>query len=221
MDLTARIAQFENMVREGADPTNDMAWFSLAGAYAQANRHADAARAYRTCIELNPNFSKAYQMAGEALRAAGDASGAIAILTEGYKVAARKGDLMPKRAIGELLKSLNAPIPSDPAGTTTAPAPSTSGFLDRKTGKPGTKMTRPPFKGPIGQWIHEHISQETFDAWIRQGTKVINELRLDLSRDADEQTYDAHMREFLGIDDEMYEGLTGKKPEKSVDALGH
>ncbi len=220
MDLNARIAQFENMVREGADPTNDMAWFSLAGAYAQAARHADAARAYRTCIDLNPNFSKAYQLAGEALRAANDTSAAIAILTDGYKVAARKGDLMPKRAIAELLKSLNAPIPADPSGAS-APAPTTSGFTDRKTGRPGTRMPRPPFKGPIGQWIHQHISQETFDAWIRQGTKVINELRLDLSRDADEATYDAHMREFLGIDDEMYEQLTGKKPEQSADALGH
>jgi hypothetical protein len=45
---------------------------------------------------------------------------------------------------------------------------------------------------------------------------VINELRLDLSRDQDEATYDAHMREFLGMDDIMYEEITGKKPEKSA-----
>ena len=72
-------------------------------------------------------------------------------------------------------------------------------------------MARPPFKGPVGQWIQENITEETFKTWIAQGTKVINELRLDLSREQDEATYDQHMREFLGIDDAMYEGLMGKK----------
>ena len=43
MDVAQRIAQFETMVRPEADPNNDMAWFSLAQAYADAGRHADAA----------------------------------------------------------------------------------------------------------------------------------------------------------------------------------
>jgi Fe-S cluster biosynthesis and repair protein YggX len=73
-------------------------------------------------------------------------------------------------------------------------------------------MSRPPFKGPVGDWIGANISKETFEDWVAQGTKVINELRLDLSRDEDEAVYDAHMREFLGIDDELYERLTGNKP---------
>jgi hypothetical protein len=37
---------------------------------------------------------------------------------------------------------------------------------------------------------------------------VINELRLDLSRDQDQETYDLHMREFLGIDDELHDQIT-------------
>ena len=65
MDINARIAQFENMVQPGADPDNDMAWFSLGGAYAQAGRHSDAARAYEKCYTINPAMSKAYQLAGE------------------------------------------------------------------------------------------------------------------------------------------------------------
>ena len=36
--------------------------------------------------------------------------------------------------------------------------------------------------------------------WIDQGTKVINELRLDFSRDEDQDAFDMHMCEFLGID---------------------
>jgi Fe-S cluster biosynthesis and repair protein YggX len=72
-------------------------------------------------------------------------------------------------------------------------------------------MARPPFKGTIGEWIASNISKETFDDWIRQGTKVINELRLDLSREEDEAVYDQHMREFLGIDEELYQKLTRGK----------
>ena len=64
MDIQQRIAQFENMVRDEADPTNDMAWFSLGGAYAQAGRHADAAKAYVRCVQINPAMSKAWQLAG-------------------------------------------------------------------------------------------------------------------------------------------------------------
>jgi Fe-S cluster biosynthesis and repair protein YggX len=73
-------------------------------------------------------------------------------------------------------------------------------------------MARPPFRGPVGEWIRENVSHQTFQAWIAQGTKVINELRLDLSRDEDAETYDRHMREYLGIDDALYERLTGHRP---------
>ncbi len=64
----------------------------------------------------------------------------------------------------------------------------------------------------MGRWIFEHISQDTFDAWLKQGTKVINELRLDLSRESDGEAYEKHMREFLGIDEELYASLTGSAP---------
>jgi Fe-S cluster biosynthesis and repair protein YggX len=60
----------------------------------------------------------------------------------------------------------------------------------------------------VGAWIQEHISQQTFDDWIKQGTKVINELRLDLSRDEDANTYDRHMRDYLGIDEGLLAQIT-------------
>lgn len=211
MDINARIAQFENMVREGADPTNDMAWFSLGGAYAQASRFADAVRAYERCTQLNPSFSKAYQLAGDAAIKAGDTAKAGTLLTEGYTVAAQRGDLMPKRAIADLLKSINIEPPKVEGAKPESAMP-VGTFMDAKTGRPGTQLPRPPFRGPIGEWIHANISKETFEDWIRQGTKVINELRLDLSRDQDEATYDAHMREYLGIDDDLVEKLTGQRP---------
>ncbi|MFT3686550.1 MAG: Fe(2+)-trafficking protein [Phycisphaerales bacterium] len=71
----------------------------------------------------------------------------------------------------------------------------------RQSGRIGTKFTRPPFRGKLGEWIASNISKETFDAWIRQGTKVINEMRLDLSRKRDQEVYDQHMREYLGVDE--------------------
>lgn len=203
MDVTQRIAQFEAMVRPEADPNNDMAWFSLGSAYAQAGRHADAARAYRRCTELNPDMSKAYQLAGSELIAAGDKTSAGELLQAGYTVAARRGDRMPLKAIADLLQSLGLEPPQAPAPVAAGPTPD-GGFVCRRTGRPGTQMARPPFRGRLGEWIHQNIAKETFDDWIRQGTKVINELRLDLSRPEDSRTYDQHMREYLGIDDELY-----------------
>lgn len=209
MDMQQRIAQFENMVQ--ADPDNDMAHFSLAGAYAAADRHLEAAESFKRCTVLNAGFSKAYQLAGDAYVKAGEMDDAAQILTEGFKVAAGKGDRMPQKAMGDLLKQIGKPVPDVKVPLTGSKAAPPGSFVCQRTGRPGTKMTRPPFKGPIGEWIAANISKETFDEWIGQGTKVINELRLDLSRDQDEATYDSHMREYLGIDDELFAKLTGQK----------
>ena len=211
MNPQQRIAQFENMAQ--ADPTNEMAHFSLGSAYAQAGRHADAARSYLRCIDLNPEMSKAYQMAGEALVKAGDTAKAGQVLERGFEVAALKGDLMPKNAMGKLLEQIGRAAPQV-AGTAAGGAASlaaSGAFVCQRTGRPGTKMAAPPFRGPVGQWIFEHISAETFREWIGQGTKVINELRLDLSRDQDAETYDRYMREYLGIDDELLAQLRGAR----------
>lgn len=213
MDLNDRIARFEALVAE--DPTNDMAFFSLGGAYNQAAHYDKAAAAYLRCTELNPSMSKAYQLAGAAYMAAQDTERAAAILTEGYSVAAERGDLMPQKAMGELLQKLGKPIP---AAAPRSAAPVTPGFICRKSGQPGSKMLTPPYRGPIGQWIAEHISRETFyEGWLPTGTKVINELRLDLTRDADSNVYDHAMRAYLGIDSALYRQLTGSEPP-TVDA---
>ncbi len=209
MDTNERIARFENMAQ--ADPTNDMAHFSLGGAYAQADRHADAARSFMKCVELNPEMSKAYQLAGAELIKAGDRTEAARVLKEGYTTAARLGDLMPRNAMEKLLQEIGEDVPElDEATKSEANRAATAvpgGFVCKRTGRPGTKMPAPPFKGPIGAWIYENISAETFHEWIKQGTKVINELRLDLSREQDEKTYDQHMYEYLGIDEELLNDL--------------
>ena len=207
MDTASRIAQFENMAQ--ADPTNEMAHFSLGTAYSQAGRFADAAESYLKCVGVSPDMSKAYQMAGESLIKAGDNRKATSVLMQGFIIATQKGDLMPKRAMGDLLRSIGEEPPEMmDAGTAvaTAAAPEETGPVPegmmrcKRTGKIGTKMPRPPFKGKVGAWIGANITEETWQLWIRQGTKVINEMRLDLSRDKDGETYDQQMREYLGID---------------------
>ncbi len=200
-----RIARFENM--SAADPENEMAHFSLGGAYSAAGRHADAAEAYLRAIERKADFSKAYQLAGESLVAAGRNDEAGPVLTRGYLVAAEHGDMMPRNAIAELMRTLGLEVPR--ASVEAAAVPDGT-FVCAKTGRPGTKMEGPPFKGPIGAWIGENISKETFEEWIKQGTKVINELRLDLSRDQDGETYDRYMHEYLGLTEEDVARLRGE-----------
>lgn len=228
LDIDKRIAQFQNMAQ--ADPENEMAHFSLGKALTDAGRHAEAAESYLRCTELAPQMSKAYQLAGEALVKVGQKDKAAQVLTRGYTIAAERGDLMPKNAIADVLKSLGKDVPevvgkkgggsggdvsllgggalgAGPGRKYEGPIPP-GAFVCQRTGRPGTKMGRPPFRGPVGEWIQANITKETFDAWIAQGTKVINELRLDLSREQDEEVYDQHMREYLGIDDALYEQLS-------------
>lgn len=213
MDIAQRIAQFEAMVRPEADPNNDMAWFSLGQAYSQAGRHADSAGAFVRCTQINKDMSKAYQLAGQSFIAAGQKGKAAEVLLEGFKVAGAKGDRMPLKAIEEMLVSIGVEPPKlAPSNVALHIA---GGAVDTKTGRPGSKLPKPPFKGPVGQWIFENVTAETWDAWIRQGTKVINEMRLDLSRDDHAETYDRYMREYLGLDDETYEKITGRKPAGS------
>lgn len=207
-DLDARIAQFENMA--SADPDNDMAHFSLGNAYLQAGRHAEASRSFERCIELNPDMSKAYQLAGQAMIGAGWADKAVVILNRGYEVASRKGDRLPQTAIADLLRSIGREPPTVEAAPIEAPI-GAGGFICQRTGRPGTKMERPPFRGALGQWIQENISTETWRAWIGQGTKVINELRLDFSNERDQEVYDQHMRDFLGIDEQVLAEIAEKK----------
>ena len=207
-DLAERIERFEHMAE--ADPDNEMAHFSLGNAYAQVGRHEEAAHSFQRCTEINPEMSKAWQLCGLQLVEAGAKEEATPILMKGYEVAASKGDLMPRDAIAELLRSIGQEPPELSQDTIQKAEELRSGgsFVCTRTGRPGTKLEGAPFRGPVGAWIAENIAQETWTDWIGQGTKVINELRLDLSKEEDQATYDQHMYEFLGIDSELLAKLS-------------
>jgi len=209
-----RIANFERMAH--ADPANEMAHFSLGNAYLQAERFAEAAQSLEACLNLAPEMSKAWQLCGQAQIGAGWSDKAVETLNRGYEVAASKGDRMPQQAIAELLRGIGREPPTlAPEVEVAADAlRAGGGFVCARTGRPGTKLDAPPFRGAVGAWVQQNISAETWKAWIGQGTKVINELRLDFSRDRDQETYDQHMHEYFGLDAELLAQIRGAAAAK-------
>ena len=213
MELDDRIAQWEKMTREAPD---DMAWFSLGNAYKDAQRYAEADKALQEALKCNPGMSRAYQLRGQALMALSRHDEAGQVLTAGYKVAAERGDVMPQKAMGSLLEKLGQPVPL--VAATAAAAVGADTIIDRKTGQPGTRMKDAPMRGPLGKFIQDHYSLETWREWIRMGTKVINELRLDFSNPEHADVYDTHMMEWLGVSAEevkAYAGQAGSGDVKS------
>lgn len=197
MDANTRIEQWEKMTQ--SDPDNDMGWFSLGNAYRDAGRSEEAARALNRAIELNARSSRAYQLLGQVLIQLNRNDDAAELLTKGYVVAASQGDVMPQRAMGSLLQKLGRPVP-EVKRTQTAPVElGENVIVDRKSGKPGNRLADPPMRGPIGRFIYDHYTQDTWREWIGMGTKVINELRLDLSREDHSRAYEEHMLEWLGF----------------------
>jgi tetratricopeptide (TPR) repeat protein len=206
--LDERIDQFEKMAVE--DPDNDMAHFSLGNAYLKGGRFEEAAISLERAIGINAELSKAYQLAGQALIESGRQDKAATLLEAGYEVAARRGDVMPRDAIAGLLAGIGREPPklSAEVQPQAEQLSRSDAFTCRATGRPGTQLPEPPMRGPLGEWIQEHVAAETWREWILQGTKVINELRLDFSREEDQRVYDGYMCEFLGIDEKLYDELT-------------
>lgn len=204
MDTDQRIEQFKKMARE--DPDNELGHFSLGKACLDAGRPEDAIEPLARAVELKPTLSKAYQLLGEAHDRAGQRPKAIDVLTRGVSVADAQGDRMPRDAMARMLKEWGAAVPEfkssarDEAGAGES-SQSQTGFRCTRCGRPEGQLAKPPFKGPIGQKIHESICQNCWREWIGMGTKVINELGLVLSSPAGQQAYDQYMLEFLQLED--------------------
>jgi len=207
VDPQTRITQFKSLIE--SDPNNDMAHFSLGNAYLQADQNKEAAASFIRCTEINKGMTKAFQLAGRALIDINENDQATEILTWGYIESVTRGDMLPKEAIESMLKEINAPIPEvvqkdDNSDSTDSNFGGGGDFRCSKTGHMGHKLPRPPFKNGMGQWIQDNISKESFNEWIGMGTKIINELRLDLSRDDHDAAYDYAMRLYLGLTDDIY-----------------
>ena len=196
--LNQRIEQWQHMTE--ADPDNAMGWFSLGNAYKEADRDPEAAQALRKAIEIDGKFSRAYQILGQVLVRQKANDHAAEVLDKGYRVATEMGDVMPQRAMAELLKKIGKPVPEVAAKAQPVAVPEDGEqIVDRRTSRVGTRLTAAPFRGPMGQFVADHYSAQTWNEWIGQGTKVINELRLDFSKLEHQAVYDQHMMEWLGF----------------------
>ena len=205
-DAAKRIGQWEQMVREAPD---SMAWFSLGNAYRDAGRQEEAINAYRQALAYDEGLSRAYQALGQLLIHQGESEAAGELLEKGYVIAAEQGDVMPQRAMGKLLEGKlgrQPPEVEEPeAPEPEAAAADAETIVDRRSGKRGTRMAEPPMRGPLGAFIRDHFSLETWREWLGMGTKVINELKLDFSNPEHQEQYDRHMMEWLGISDDELE----------------
>ncbi|MCC6679985.1 MAG: Fe(2+)-trafficking protein [Phycisphaeraceae bacterium] len=211
-DIDARIAQWEQMAREAPD---DMAYFSLGNAYKDAQRYLEAEQALAEALKLNDQMSRAYQLRGQVLIKLDRTDEAAALLEKGYLIAASRGDVMPQRAMGSLLEQMGRTPPQvEIADQAQAEDVDEEGMiLDRRSGQLQPRLDGPPMRGPMGAFIFDHFGQVTWNTWIRQGTKVINELRLDFSNPDHQDIYDQQMLEWLGVTQQeiaAYEQERGK-----------
>ncbi len=85
----SRIAIFEQMARSA--PQDVMVWYGLASEYTKLEDWAKATEALRHVIEINPDYTAAYQMLGTALDKQGEREEARRIWQEGIKAAERTG----------------------------------------------------------------------------------------------------------------------------------
>ena len=195
-DLDPRIEQFRKMAE--ADPNNELGHFSLGKAYLDAGQSRPAIDSFHRVLELNPNIGKVYQLLAAALLKENRKPEAIERLTQGVKVAAARGDVMPKNEMIAMLKELGAAVPESVAAT--AAQPVGEGQVQcKRCGRVAKKQASPPFSNAQGKEIYENICADCWREWIKMGTKVINELRLPLSDPQAQKIFDQHMREFLNL----------------------
>lgn len=205
MDPEVRIQQFRQMA--DADPENELGHFSLGKAFVEAERFADAIRPFQRVLELKPSFSKAYHLLGVTLDKSGHRDEAVKTVTKGITVADEQGDRVPRDAMIDILREWGVPVPVlKDAGTASGAADGiggaqVDGFSCIRCGKPSGKLPKPPFKGPLGEKIFEHICVSCWREWIPMGTKVINELGLVLASKQGQDAYDQYMVEFLQLEE--------------------
>ena len=193
----ARIDRFKSMTE--ADPQNELGFMSLGRAYMEGQMYKDAIPVLMQALQLKAELSPVYVLLAEAQRGVGDPEGAVNTLTRGYRVAHDQGDLMPRNQMADMLKELGSPIPEAKQAELTPELVTAGNIQCRRCGRIGPKMKERPFSGAMGEQIHASICGPCFQLWIREGTKVINELRLNLTEASAQEIYDQHMMTFLGL----------------------
>jgi len=195
-DSSEMIERFAKMAKD--DPTNELGHFSLGRALLEAGRFQEAAASLQRVVELNPNMGRAYQLLATALLKLNQREAAIARLTEGVKIAAARGETIPKKEMLAMLSELGVEVKLDEAEQK-APEVGEGQVQCRRCGQVKAKLPRPPLRGEFGQLVYQSICAKCWQDAIAVGTKVINELRLPLDDPQAGRIWDQHIREFLNL----------------------
>lgn len=191
-----RIQRFKYMT--DADPDNELGHFSLGKAYTEVGRHAEAVESLRRALAINKNLSKAYQLIAQSQLKLNQPHEAVATLTEGVKVASARGEMLPRNEMAEMLKGLGAAVPELPQ--TGAKVEAGEGeVLCRRCGQVKPRLPGPPMRNEFGRLVYENTCAQCWREAIGMGTKVINEMRLDLSDPRAQKVWDQNIREFLNL----------------------
>ena len=199
-----RIAQFRKMATE--DPENELAHYRLGGLLMEEGQYDEAVASFRRTLELSPHFSKVYQLLGQCYLALGRRDEAVAAWERGYAVADERGDFMPREEMARLLVEQGRPAPVSRRTGQAGAGAGEGGFrCQRPTcmmGGRARQLPSPPFNDELGRRIQEKVCADCWQSWLRDySIKVINELRLDLSREDHQAAYDRYMLEFLGLEE--------------------
>ena len=87
--VQSKIEIFTAMLVE--QPDNAMIWYGLASEQFKLENWAEAAKALRQVVTLNPDYTAAYQMLGTALAHTDDLAGARKAWRDGIEAARRTG----------------------------------------------------------------------------------------------------------------------------------
>ncbi|HYW04377.1 MAG TPA: tetratricopeptide repeat protein [Gammaproteobacteria bacterium] len=98
------IENLEAMLARGQD--SKLLRFSLGKAYLEADRPGDAVEQLARCLDLDPEYSAAWNIYGKALRAAGRDTDALAAWHQGIGVARRNGDKQAAKEMGVFARRL-------------------------------------------------------------------------------------------------------------------
>ena len=202
--LQERIAQFRKMAND--DPDNELGHYRLGQLLVEDGQQAEAVKSFQRTLEINPLFSKVYQLLATSHLALQQRDEAVKVLKDGWKVADERGDKMPRDEMGRMLEQLGETVPQSTQPATTAGGRGGSGFACQRPGCPmgarARMLERPPMPDEMGERIQREVCADCWDYWFRNySIKVINELRLDLSTEHGQEEYDRYMREFLGFNE--------------------